>query len=228
MYHTRRTQGREVPVVANVGARDGHIVGVAFHQDLEIAIVGEDFCNLRERGFRTVVHFVRAGAVEHVVGQRHIDHALEYFDVDFLQFVAREGAREIIGEHQVEGVALGFGFYELLDIAVGGIDLVDELRDVDATLIVLNEALVERSLEGGVLALEFGVLTLGVGEALFEALGAGARSGQIHLRLVVETLQVGVVALQLGEFLFAHAATERQEQTGQSDREKHLFHDSEF
>ena len=72
LHHTRRTQGREVPVVADVGARDGHIVGVAFHQDLEIAIVGEDFCNLRERGFRTVVHFVRAGAVEHVVGQRHI------------------------------------------------------------------------------------------------------------------------------------------------------------
>ena len=72
------------------------------------------------------------------------------FDVDFLQFVAREGAREIIGEHQVRESLLGFGFYELLDIAVGGIDLVDELRDVDATLIVLNEALVERSLEGGV------------------------------------------------------------------------------
>ena len=228
MHHTRCTQGREVPVVADVGARDGHIVGVAFHQDLEIAIVGEDFGNLRERGFRTVVHFVRAGAVEHVVGQRHIDHALEHLHVDFLQFVASEGAGEVVGEHKIKRVALALGFHELFDVAVGGIDLVDELRDVDAPLIVLNEALVERSLEGGVLALEFGVLTLGVSEALFETLGTGARSGQIHLRLVVETLQVGVVALQLGEFLFAHAATERQEQTGQSDREKHLFHDSEF
>ena len=107
-------------------------------------------------------------------------------------------------------------------------DLVDELGDVDATLIVLNEALVERTLERSVLTLELGVQTLGVCETLFETLGTRARGGEIHLRLVVETLQVGVVGLQFGKFLFAHATAERQEQTGHGDREKHLFHDSEF
>ena len=224
----RSAKCREIPVVADVGARDGHIVGVAFYQDFELTIVGQDLGDLRERGFRPIVYLVRAGTVEHVVGERHIDYALEHLHVDLLQFVASERTREVVGEHKIERVALGLGFHELFDIPVGGIDLVDELGDIDATLIVLNEALVERTLERSVLTLEFGVQTLGIGETLFEALGTRARGGEIHLRLVVETLQVGIVGLQFGKYLLAHATAERQEQTGHGDREKHLFHDSEF
>ena len=82
---------------------------------------GQDLGDLRERGFRPIVHLVRAGTVEHVVGERHINYALEHLHVDFLQFVASERTREVVGEHKIERVALGLGFHELFDITVGGI-----------------------------------------------------------------------------------------------------------
>ena len=143
LNHTRSTQGREIPVVADVGARDGHIVGVALNEDFKVFVVAQDFGNLGESGFGAIVDFVRTGTVEHVVGQRNVDHSFEHLDVHLLEFVARERERQVVGKYEVEGVAFGLGFHQLLDVLVGSVDFVHEFGDVDAPLVVLQQTLVE-------------------------------------------------------------------------------------
>ena len=178
---TRCTKCREIPVVADVGASDGHIVGVAFYQYLKVLVVTKDFSNLGEGSLCTVVHFVGSRAIEHIVGKRYINYTLEHFDIHLLEFVAREGASEVVGEHKVERIALGLSLHKLLDVFVGSVDFVDELRDVDATLVVLEQTLVERALEGGELTFEFGVFALCIGKAVFETLAVCARCGEVYL-----------------------------------------------
>ena len=101
LNHARCTKGREVPVVADVGASDGHIVGVAFHQNFKVFVVTKDFSNLGEGSLGALVHFIRTRTIEHVVGKRYINDPLEHFDIHLLEFVAREGASEVVGEHKV-------------------------------------------------------------------------------------------------------------------------------
>ena len=69
----------------------------------------------------------------------------------------------------------------MLDVFVGSVDFVDELRDVDATLVVLHQAFVERTLEGRELTLEFGVFALCIGKAIFETLAVCACCGEVYL-----------------------------------------------
>ena len=98
-----------------------------------------------------------------------------------MEFVAREGASEVVGEHKIERIALRLGFHKLLDVFVGSVDFVNELRDIDATLVVLEQTLVKRALEGRELTLEFGVFALCIGKAIFETLAVCARCGEVYL-----------------------------------------------
>ena len=69
LNHAGGTQGREVPVVTDVGFRDGHIVGITLNQNIVVLIVLDDLGNLREGLRCTGIDLIRAALVKHIVGQ---------------------------------------------------------------------------------------------------------------------------------------------------------------
>lgn len=227
----RGAQRREVPVVADVLLRDGHVVGVAFDQHVILLVVGDDFGNLREGLAGAFADFIRARLVEHVVGQRDVDYALDDLHVDFLAFLRGERAGELVGQGHVERVALVLGFDELLDELVRGVDLVDELGDVHAALRACGEALVERALERCVLRFEVRVVFPGFVQLLFEALARGGSGGDFHLRLLVGLgefavlgLKLVVVGLQALKLFLADAAGQQQAARDEGDGNQGSLH----
>ena len=63
------TKTREIPVVADVLALDGHIVRVTLDEYVVVLVVLDNLGNLRQRLGSTVVNLVRTTLVEHVVSQ---------------------------------------------------------------------------------------------------------------------------------------------------------------
>ena len=176
----------EVPVVADVLAADGHIVGIAFDEHLVVLVVGDDLGDLGEGLSSLVGDLIRAGAIEHVVVERDIDHAFQHLYIDVLEFFLRKGTGEIVGEYDVERVAFRLGVGELLDVLVGSIDLIDKLGDVGTRLV---DALVERLLEGVELFEESCIVGTCLVQTLFEALAARLAGGKGNLCIVELTCQ---------------------------------------
>ena len=214
LNHGGRTEGGEIPVVADVLLRNGHVVGVALHKDVVVLIVGDDFGYLGERFARTVADFVAAALVEHVVGEGNVDHAFEYLHVHIVHLFAREGAGELVGEGLVEGVALRLGVDELLDELVGGIDFVHKFRDVH---VALRHIFGVGGLKLAVGGLQVAVALLLFGEAGGKALGVGGESGDLYLCVLIVFVERGVLVfkgvvrgLQFGILLFADAAGQHE------------------
>ena len=49
LHHRRCAQSGEVPVIAYVGARDGDIVGIAFHEHIVVVVILDDLGDLAQR-----------------------------------------------------------------------------------------------------------------------------------------------------------------------------------
>ena len=210
LNHRRSAEGREVPVVADVFLRNGHVVGIAFHEDVVVLIVGDDLGNLGERFARAVTDFVAAALVEHVVGEGNVDHAFKHLHVHVVHLFAREGTGEFVGEGLVEGVALRLGVNELLDELIGGIDFVDKFRDIH---IALRHVFCVGGLEFAVGGLQVAVALLLVGKAGGEAFGIGGEGSYLYLCFLIVFVERGVFVfkgvvrgLQFGILLFADAA----------------------
>ncbi len=132
--HYRRCAecGEQFPVVAYVGAGYGHIVGIAFHKHVVVPVVLYYLGNLAEGLHGALVHLVAAALEEHIVGQRYVYHALKHAHVHLVQLVARQGAGKVgrSGARLSESLLL-LACTRLLDVLVGRVDFVHELRYVD-------------------------------------------------------------------------------------------------
>ena len=142
LYDTGGTQTGEVPVVADVLTRDGHVVGVSFDEHIVVFVVLDDLGNLRERLCCAFVDFVRAALVEHVVCQGDVDDTFQHLYVNFLELFLGERTCEVVGEYHVQRVALALHFHQVADVLVRLVDLVDELVDADVVLAGVGQALV--------------------------------------------------------------------------------------
>ena len=157
------SQAGEVPIVADIGPADGHGIGIALDEDVVGAVVLDDLGDLAEGLPGALIDLVAAGLVEHIVGQGDVDDTLEDLHIDFLLLTGGKGTGEIVGEDHIEAVTLVLGLDELLDEAVGGVNLVDELGDIDIALGVLLKALIKRPLQILVCPLQFCIALLGIG-----------------------------------------------------------------
>lgn len=126
LHHGGCTKRGEVPVVADIGARDGDVVGVALYQHVVVFIILDDLGNLAENVHSGGGDVVAAAFVKHVVGKGDVDHSFQHFDINVFQFVGVERTGEVVGEHHVEGVGFGFRLDKLFDVFVGGVDFVNE------------------------------------------------------------------------------------------------------
>ena len=77
----------------------------------------------------------------------------------------------------------------MLDVAVGGINLIHQFGDVDVALGVLLEALVERTLQSGVAVAQLLVVFPGFAEAVFQAFGLCAILGELDLRILIGLIE---------------------------------------
>ena len=197
----RGAQSREVPVVANVlhrrrGGIDGHIVGVALDEHVVILVVHNDLGNLAERLFGAVVDFVTATLVEHVIGQRDVDNALEHPHVNLFHLLSAQRAREVVGQDHVQRVTLALHLHQMTDILVALVDLVDQFRDVDVIGIGVRETLVERALQGSRIPLLLCKL-------VFEAGHTRLAGSKLFLNVLIVGRQFTVLVLAVLQILLA-------------------------
>ena len=136
-------------------------VGVTLDENLVVLVVSDDLGNLAQSLGSAIIDLVGAALVEHVVGERNVDDALEHLNVHFLHLLLAQRACEVVGEHHVQRVALLLHLYKWAGyVLVRLVDLVDELRDVHVIGAGVGQTLVERTLQRSVSLLSLSELLL--------------------------------------------------------------------